>query len=56
MATAIQAAGDVTSMIIWGGFRVALIPTQAGLLVFMLALLLWFSLWYTVRRRTPAAA
>jgi hypothetical protein len=54
MASAIQRAGDVSTSVAWGGFRVALLPTQAGLLVFLLALLLWFVLWYVVRRRAPA--
>lgn len=53
MAQAIQLAGGVSTSVAWGGFRIALLPTQAGLLVFTLALLLWFFLWYAVRRRAP---
>lgn len=56
MAEAIQLAGAVSTSVAWGGFRVALLPTQAGLLVFTLALLLWFFLWYALRRRTPLAS
>jgi hypothetical protein len=56
MAEAFERAGAVSTSLAWGGFRVALLPTQAGLLVFTLALLLWFFLWYALRRRMPLAS
>jgi hypothetical protein len=55
-ALAIERAGEVAPALAWGGFKVTLITTQAGLVVFMLALLLWFGLWYATRRRTIALA
>ena len=54
MAREIEAAGAVGAPLAWGGFRLTLLTTQAGLLVFLMSLMLWFSLWYTLRRRTPA--
>lgn len=35
---------------IWGGFRVALIPTAFGLGVLVLCLLLWYGLRVALRR------
>lgn len=54
MARAIESAGAVGASVAWGGFRLTLLTTQAGLLAFLISLLLWFSLWYALRRRSAA--
>jgi hypothetical protein len=50
MSRAAEAAGEVAASLMWGGLRVTMITTQFGLLVFLVALLLWFGLWYAARR------
>lgn len=52
MARHLEAAGDAPATIIWGGFRVALIPTAFGLGVLVLALLAWYGLRTALRRKT----
>ncbi len=53
-AGAIEAAGDVSASLVWGGIKVALTTTLFGLMIFTVAALLWFALrtWY--RRRSMA--
>lgn len=53
-ATAIQAAGQVTTPLIWGGIKVALNTTIFSLLVFSIAFVVWFAL--RVRYRRTALA
>ena len=36
----IQAQGDVSSNVIWGGIKVALIPTAYGIIVYLVSLIL----------------
>lgn len=43
-AGAIERAGGVDAGLAWGGLRVALHPLLMGLLLFSVALLLWFAL------------
>lgn len=50
MAQAIQLAGDVEPVLVWGGFGVSLVTTLFGLLVLSVALLVWFGLWVRYRR------
>lgn len=47
-AGAIQAAGEVSAALVWGGVQVALITTLFGLGIFVVAALIWFGLrtWY----------
>ncbi len=53
-AGAIVAVGNAPAGLVWGGIRVALVSTVAGLLVFALALLAWFGLRVRYRRRELA--
>lgn len=53
-AGAIERAGGATASLIWGGFRVALIPTVFGLLVLTLSLATWYGLRTALRRRSTA--
>jgi hypothetical protein len=48
MAQAITLAGQVEATLVWGGFGVSLITLIFGLLIFLVAGLLWFALrqWY----------
>lgn len=43
-AGAIERAGGVDAGLAWGGLRIALHPLLMGLLIFSVALLLWFTL------------
>lgn len=56
MATVIEVAGQVPTSLAWGGFRVTLLPTQWGLAIFLLALLLWFGLSWAIRRQANIVA
>jgi len=44
MAQAVGLAGGVEAPLLWGGFGVALVTTIFGLLIFLLAAVLWFLL------------
>jgi hypothetical protein len=55
-ASAIQAAGSVAAPVVWGGIQVALITVIFGLLIFSVALVLWFGLRMGYRRRAELAA
>jgi biopolymer transport protein ExbB/TolQ len=44
MARFIQAAGDVSAPLLWGGVAVALVSLVFGLLIFLLAGILWLLL------------
>jgi hypothetical protein len=54
-AAAISQAAEVSPPIVWMGIRIALSTTIYGLLVFAIALLLWFGLRHGHRRRLAAA-
>lgn len=49
-ASAIQAAGEVTASMMWGGIEVALTTVIAGFLVLSVAFVLWFVLRVRYRR------
>lgn len=51
----IEAAPSISSAMIWGGIKVALWTTIYGLLVFAIALLLWFWLRHGHRRSLALA-
>lgn len=53
MARSLERAGEAPASLIWGGLRVALIPTAFGLGVLALSLLAWYGL-RTVHRRGGA--
>lgn len=53
-ARAIERIGRVSESLVWGGIRVALIPTVFGLLVLIVALVVWFALRVAYRRGMPA--
>ena len=55
-AGAISRATEVDPSIVWMGIRIALSTTIYGLLVFAVALLLWFGLRHSHRRRLADAA
>lgn len=44
MAQAIMLAGQVEATLVWGGFGVSLVTLIFGLLIFLVAALLWFML------------
>lgn len=50
MARALEQAGGAAPSLIWGGFRVALIPTAFGLAVLAFCLLAWYGLRAALRR------
>jgi hypothetical protein len=54
-AGAIEGAGAINPAIIWGGIKVALTTTVFGLLVFVVAALLWMGLRVRYRRRVEVA-
>ena len=60
MARVLEGTDGLDSAITWGGFKVTLITLEAGLLIFLVSLLLWFGLRFTAGRRdasrTPTAA
>jgi len=43
-AQSIEAAGQVSSALVWGGIKVALLSSALGVLILALAALLWFGL------------
>lgn len=52
-ARAVEAAGAVSTSVLWGGFKMTLITTQFGLIVLLLSALLWFGLVRLSRRSRP---
>lgn len=52
----IQQAGEASSQLIWGGVRLALTTSIAGLVIFALALIVWYALRSAYRGRVAAAA
>lgn len=54
MARSLERAGGASAAVVWGGLRVALIPTAFGLGVLALSLLAWYGL-RTAHRRGGAA-
>lgn len=50
MARHLEQATGTSASLVWGGFRVALIPTAFGLLVLALCLLAWYGLRAAHRR------
>lgn len=50
MARVLERAGGAAPSLIWGGFRVALIPTAFGLAVLAFCLLAWYGLRAALRR------
>lgn len=54
MAGALQSAGDAPASLVWGGIRVALIPSALGLSILTLSLALWFGLSAAYRRKSRA--
>lgn len=55
-ARAIRLAGEVTGALAWSGIRVTLITSVYGLLILLVALLLWGGLRVTGRRAASEAA
>jgi len=55
-AQAVEAVGEVPTQLLWGGIKVALIPTIFGLLYFLGAALIWFGLRYVLRKRMLSGA
>jgi biopolymer transport protein ExbB/TolQ len=53
IAQAIMLAGQVEAMLVWGGFGVALVTLIFGLVIFLVAALLWFALRQWSGRRLP---
>lgn len=53
MARYLEQATGTSASVVWGGFRVALIPTAFGMLVLALCLLAWYGL-RTAHRRGEA--
>lgn len=47
-------AGDAPASLVWGGLRVALIPTVFGFLVLAVCLLAWYGLRTALRRQGTA--
>lgn len=51
MARSMEQAGSASPAVIWGGLRVALIPTAFALIVLAACLLAWYGLRAALRRR-----
>lgn len=49
--TAIQQAGDVSPAIIFGGFKVSLIAPMYGLIIFVIALIIWLVLIFIIPKQ-----
>lgn len=56
MARSLAQAGAATASVVWGGLRVALIPTVFGLVVLSVCLLAWYGLRSAYRRADAATA
>lgn len=50
MARSLEQAGGASAAVVWGGLRVALIPTAFGLAVLAVCLLAWYGLRTALRR------
>jgi hypothetical protein len=48
-AQSIEAAGDVAPMLVWGGIKVALLTSLFGMLILVIASLIWFVLQFRWR-------
>lgn len=53
-ASAIEAAGEVSASLVWGGVKVALSPTIFGLLLLTLSIIAWLVLQFAAARRASA--
>ncbi len=53
-AQAIEAAGDVSTTLVWGGIKVALLTSFFGMLILAFAALLWFALQLRWRLLEPS--
>lgn len=53
MARWLEQAGDASATVVWGGFRVALIPTAFGLIMLAVCLLAWYGLRAALRAPPP---
>jgi hypothetical protein len=53
-AQSIEAAGEVSTALVWGGIKVALLTSAFGLLIMAFAALLWFGLQLRWRLLEPA--
>lgn len=51
MARSLEQTGGASPAVIWGGLRVALVPTTFGLAVLALSLAAWYGLREALRRR-----
>ena len=55
-AQSIEAAGDVSTTLVWGGIKVAMLSSVFGMLILAFAALLWFALqlrWRLLEPRPP---
>jgi len=48
---AIEAAGDVSPALIYGGFKVSLIAPIYGMMLFVISLILWLAFSFTAREK-----
>jgi flagellar motor component MotA len=55
-AQAIEAVGDVSTPLVWGGIKVALLTSVFGILILAFAALLWFVLQLRWRLLEPTPA
>jgi biopolymer transport protein ExbB/TolQ len=53
--TEIERAAEISPPIVWGGIKVSMISTLYGILIYLLALILWFSLSAVVEKRLERA-
>lgn len=56
VARAVERAGSASAGIVWSGIGVSLITTVFGLLILLLALIVWYALRTVVTRRTKVSA
>jgi hypothetical protein len=48
-AQAIEAAGNISTSLVWGGIKVALLTSEFGMLILVVAALVWFGLQFRWR-------
>ena len=48
----IQKVEDINPSLVWGGLKVSMIPTLYGMLIYLLALLIWFVATTIVERKS----
>ena len=53
-AQAIEAAGDVSTTLVWGGIKVAMLSSVFGMLILAFAALIWFALQLRWRLLEPS--